>query len=157
MAIERLNQGDFAAGSQIPFNDTANGSDRRGSVTALAALIGTLLGFPAAAALLTQYAAPNATGFGVTISPTLSGGAMGSGVWLLLTPTGGFAAGTITLPAQAECINGQEVLVSCTQAVTTLTVGGNGATVNGAPTTLAANAFFRLRFDGVAKAWYRVG
>jgi hypothetical protein len=29
--------------------------------------------------------------------------------------------------------------------------------VNGAPTTLAANAFFRLRFDGVFNAWYRIG
>ena len=37
------------------------------------------------------------------------------------------------------------------------TVAGNGSTVNGAPTTLAANSFFRLRFDGVFKAWYRVG
>ena len=29
--------------------------------------------------------------------------------------------------------------------------------VNGAPGNLAANGFFRLRFDGVFKAWYRVG
>ena len=48
-------------------------------------------------------------------------------------------------------------MVSCTQAVTTLTVSGNGSTVNGAPTTLAANGFFRLRYDGVFKAFYRVG
>jgi hypothetical protein len=54
-------------------------------------------------------------------------------------------------------VDGQQLLVSCTQAVTTLTVAGNGSTVNGAPATLAANAFFRLRFDGVFKAWYRVG
>jgi len=49
------------------------------------------------------------------------------------------------------------VLVNCTQAVTTLTINGNGATVTGAPTTLAANAFFRLRFEAVAGVWYRVG
>jgi hypothetical protein len=79
-------------------------------------------------------------------------------MFLLLTPTGGFAAGTITLPAQATCVDGQEVLVTTTQLVTALTVGGNGATaVNGAPTTLAANAFFRMRYDGPAKSWYRVG
>jgi hypothetical protein len=41
--------------------------------------------------------------------------------------------------------------------VTTLTIAGNGSTLNGAPTTIAANGFFNLRFDGVFKAWYRVG
>jgi hypothetical protein len=51
----------------------------------------------------------------------------------------------------------QELLVNCTQAVTTLAVSGNGATVTGAPTTLAANAFFRLRFDQASSVWYRVG
>ena len=44
-----------------------------------------------------------------------------------------------------------------TQAVTTLTVSGNGATVNGAPAALTANGFFRLRFDGVLGGWYRLG
>lgn len=103
---------------------------------------------------MTQYAAPNASGFSVQIDPLTDG----QNVYLLLTPTGAFAAGTIVLPAVAECVDGQQVLVSTTQAVTTLTVSGNGATsVNGAPTTLAANAFFRLRFDGIFKSWYRVG
>ena len=40
----------------------------------------------------------------------------------------------------------------------TLTINGNGATaVTGAPTALAANAFFRLRFDRATSSWYRVG
>lgn len=101
----------------------------------------------------TQYAAPAATGFNVPIAPLSEG----ANVYLLLTPNAGYAAGTITLPALASCQDGQQLLVSTTQAVTALTVAGNGATVNGAPTTLAANAFFRLRFDGVFNAWYRVG
>jgi hypothetical protein len=100
----------------------------------------------------TQYSAPAATGFGVTIAPPTAG----SSVYLLLTPAAGYAAGTITLPEQSTCTDKQEVLVSCTQSVTTLTVAGNGSTVNGAPSTLAVNGFFRLRFDGVFKAWYRV-
>lgn len=147
MAIERLNTGTIALASQIPFYDAANGQDRRASVTELS----TLLQAQAVGALQTQYSAPNATGFSVTISPTVTGGS----VWLLLTPTAGFAAGTIVMPASP--VDGQEVLVSCTQAVTTLTVNGNGHTVNGAPTTLAANAFFKLRYDGVFGAFYRVG
>ena len=48
--------------------------------------------------------------------------------------------------------------MSCTQAVTTLTVSANGATaVNGAPAALTANGFFRLRFDGIFQSWYRIG
>ena len=100
---------------------------------------------------LTQYSAPNATGFSVTVAPVVTGGS----VWLLLTPVAGYAAGTVVMPASP--VDKQEVMVSCTQAVTTLTVSGNGSTVNGAPTTLAANGFFRLRYDGVFKAFYRVG
>lgn len=125
-----------------------------------AATLGTLLAFlqsqlSSNGVLVTQYAAPNATAFGVLIAPVVNG----QNTFLLLTPTAGFAAGSITLPAQAACVDGQEVLVTCTQIVTALTVTGNGATaVNGAPTTLAAaNAFFRLRYDGPSKSWFRVG
>ena len=98
-------------------------------------------------ALVTQYASPNATAFNVAINSV-------NNTWLLLTPTGGFATGTITL--QAAPANQAEVKVSCTQAVTTLTVSGNGKTVNGAPTTLAANSFFVLRYDAINLSWYRV-
>lgn len=94
-----------------------------------------------------QYAAPSATGFNVAITA--------ADTWLILTPTGGFAAGTITLPATRS--NEQVVRVNCTQAVTALTVAGNGTTVTGAPTTLAANAFFTLQYDSTTNAWYRVG
>lgn len=151
MAIERLNQGTPSAASQIPFYDPQNGQDRKMSVDQLAALLEEEL--TPGGSLLTQYAAPNATGFNVAIAPPTNG----ASVFLLLTPAGAYAAGTITLPAQAVCIDGQELLVTCTQAVTALTVAGNGSTVNGAPAALAANGFFRLRFDGVFKAWYRVG
>lgn len=104
----------------------------------------------------TQYAAPSATGFSVTITngQTLND----DNIHLILTPTAGFAAGTLVLPATPGAIDKQEVLVNCTQAVTTLTINGNGATaVTGEPSTLAADAFFRLKFDLSTKTWYRVG
>jgi hypothetical protein len=151
MTIERFNEGTPTSASQIPFNDPPNGVDRRASLAAFAEVLQPLLS--SSSGFITQYAAPNATGFNVLIAPPTNG----ASVYLLLTPAAGYAAGTITLPLQASCVDGQEVLVSCTQAVTTLTVAGNGSTVNGAPATLAANAFFRLRFDGVFDAWYRIG
>lgn len=96
----------------------------------------------------TQYAAPSATGFSVTIAPAVTGGS----VFLLLTPSAGYAAGTIVLPT---AVDKQEVLVHCTQAVTTLTI--SGGTVHGGPSALTANGFFTLRYEGVIGAWYRVG
>lgn len=100
---------------------------------------------------ITQYSVPSATGFTTTISNG------SDSVWLILTPTAGFATGTIVLPASANCVDRQEILVNCTQVVTTLTVSGNGASVVGAPTSLSANSYFRLRFDRVSSNWYRVG
>lgn len=98
-----------------------------------------------------QYEAPSATGFSVQITDG------SDSIWLRLTPTAGFAAGTIVMPASSNAIENQEVLINCTQIVTTLTMDGNGATVTGAPTTLAAaNAFFTLKFDSVTTTWYRV-
>lgn len=151
MAIEKLTQGTISTAASIPFYDPANGADRRASVTELAALIQKQI--TTTGQFITRYSSPNASGFSVTIAPETDG----QSVYLLLTPAAGYAAGTIVLPALASCVDGQEVLVSCTQSVTTLTVSGNGATVNGAPSSFAANGFARLRFDGVQHAWYRIG
>jgi hypothetical protein len=102
----------------------------------------------------TQYAAPAATGFNIAIL----GADPANDVHLLLTPLAGYAAGTLTLPPVATLRDKQEVIVNTTQAVTALTVAGNGATaVIGAPTTLAANAFFRMQYEQSNKTWYRVG
>ena len=98
-----------------------------------------------------QYAAPALTAFTVEITGT------GINIWLILRPSGTLAAGTIQLPAPAGAVDKQEVLVNCTQAVTALTVDGNGSTVIGAPTALAANDSFRMKYDPASEAWYKVG
>jgi len=137
------------ASDLLPIFSQANGDARKTSLTTLAAFIQTLI--TSTDDKRTQYAAPNATGFSVQINnDALS-------VWLVLTPVAGYAAGTLVLPAVALCVDKQEILVNTTQLVTALTINGNGATVSGAPTTLAAGSFFRLRFDGVTDTWYRVG
>lgn len=102
---------------------------------------------------MTQPASPSATGFSVSVISLVDG--VANDVWLLLTPTAGFAAGTIVLPPVASCVDRQIVSVSCTQQVTALTVSGNGATVKGAPSVLGADSTFRLRFDLSSSTWYR--
>lgn len=141
----------LAAGDQVPIYQSANGDARRTSITALAALIQTLLTVPGDP--LKQYAAPSATGFTVTIAPVVAGGS----VRLVLTPTGTLAAGTITLPGATGtyiAASEQEVEVVCTQVITTLTVSATGLTVTGAPTTLAANQVFKMRYDAVLLTWF---
>lgn len=134
---------------QVPIYSSENGDARKASMATLLAFFSGQI--TANDDKITQYAAPSATGFTVTINND------SQSVWLVLTPTGTFAAGTLTLPAVANCVDRQEILVNSTQTVTALTISGNGATVTGAPTTIAANGFFRLRFDDVTNTWYRVG
>jgi hypothetical protein len=144
---------EISAGDLLPLFSTDNGDARAVAISVLLAYIQENL--PAEFnEYVTQYSGPTATGFNTTIT---DGASNNINVHLILTPLAGYAAGTITLPLKASVVDKQEVLVNCTQAVTTLTVAGNGATVVGAPTTLAANAFFRLKYDAVLSTWYRVG
>lgn len=150
MGISNLAVSDtVAAGDSFPFLSTANGDDRRVSASLLAAYLATLI--TNTDNKVTTYASPSATGFTV-ILPDNS-----FSKWLILTPVAGYAAGAITLPAVGNCVDKQEIRVNCTQSVTTLTINANGSTVTGAPTTLAANGFFLLRFDALNKVFYRVG
>lgn len=148
MSINNLNAGEIATQDQVPFFSVQHGQDRKASVSELLALA-----TQASATTPTQYAAPSATGFIVTIAPFTQG----TNSFLLLAPAATYAAGTIVLPEKTTCTDGQEALVTCTQIVTALTVSGNGAAVNGAPSTLAANGFFKLRYDAIFGAWYRIG
>jgi hypothetical protein len=103
----------------------------------------------------TQNALPSASGFVVVISQNVDNPI---NVHLILSPTGTFALGTITLPLSSGVIDKQEVLVNCTQQVVSLVIDGNGAfAITGAPISLAANDFFRLKFDLPTQTWYRVG
>lgn len=144
-AINNLPAASIVAADQIPFYSSSDGQDRRASASQLAELIQSLL---TSSGAVTQYAAPSSTGFSVTIAPPVAGGS----VYLLLTPGATYATGTIVMPAAPA--DRQEVSVMSTQIVTALTVSGNGYTVTGAPTTLAANGTFKLRYDAVLSAWY---
>lgn len=142
----------LAAGDLLPVYDASNSDARKASISTLQSYLESNLDIPNDTEFTTQYAAPSATGFDVQITDG------SASIWLILTPIASYAAGTITLPAVANCADKQEILVNCTQAVTALTVAGNGANdVIGEPTTLAANAYFRLKYDSNSTNWYRVG
>lgn len=151
MAIDRLARtSDLSTSDLVALFSSSLGGDAAATLATLVAWLQAQL--TADSAPITQYAAPGATGFSVTVAPTNSG----TSVFLLLAPGGAYAAGTLVLPTG---VDGQEVTVHCRGfAVTALTVTpASGNSTSGAPTTLAAGGFFRLRFDGVNNLWARVG
>lgn len=97
-----------------------------------------------------QFETP-VTGFSINVSST------NGDIWLIMQPVGALAAGTIVLPANTSLIDGQEVLVTTTQQITSLTVSDGGAiAVYGAPGSMAAETSFRLRYYAAADSWYKI-
>lgn len=137
-----------SSGDQVLVYSPSNGDARRMSVSTLMQFFQQSFASPTVS---TNIYTP-ATGFNIALPTPVS-----QQQWALLQPAGTLAAGTITLPLNTATPDGTEVLVTTTQAITSFTLALNGATAaNGAPTTLAANAFFRVRFVQSTNSWYRI-
>ena len=135
-------------GDQIPVYSPNNGDARRMSLNTLLAFFQQQFAAPT---LATNVYTPT-TGFSIGVPTPVS-----QQQWMLLQPAGTLASGTITLPLNTITPDGTEVLITSTQIITTLTVALNGASnAFGAPTTLAANGFARLRFVQSQNSWYRI-
>jgi hypothetical protein len=137
-----------SAGDQLPVYSPNNGDARRLPMSALLSYFQQQFASPTVAVNLYVPS----TGFNIAAPTPVS-----EQQWILLQPAGTLAAGTVTLPLNTSTPDGTEILVTTTQIITTFAVGLNGATAAfGAPTTLAANAFFRLRFYQPTNSWYRI-
>lgn len=87
------------------------------------------------------------TGFSITIADIVG--------TLILNPAGTLATGTVTMPANP--INGQEIRVSSSQIITTLTVAANaGQTISNAPTTVTAGGGFSYIYNLSGTRWFRL-
>ncbi|WLE60290.1 hypothetical protein GIY62_06440 [Burkholderia plantarii] len=73
----------------------------------------------------------------------------------VIKPAGLLAALTIKLPASP--IDARSVEIVFTQAITLLTIDGNGATVSGAASGVALGGFMKYRYRTTDNTWYRVG
>jgi hypothetical protein len=137
-----------SAGDQLPVYSPNNGDARRLPMSALLSYFQQQFASPTVAVNLYVPS----TGFNIAAPTPVS-----EQQWIVLQPAGTLAAGTVTLPLNTSTPDGTEILVTTTQIITTFAVGLNGATAAfGAPTTLAANAFFRLRFYQPTNSWYRI-
>ena len=135
----------LSGGDNIPVYSSTNGDARRISVSSLIEYFQANFADPD---YLTIINAPTNSGFNLQL------GAQTQSLFLILNPSGGFAAGTITLPPVASCFDGQEILVASSQSIATLTVNANGATLVGAPGALGIGSFFTIRFNALQDAWY---
>lgn len=134
--------------NQIPVYDQNNGDARKMSVSALLQYFQATFAAPTVA---TNLFTPG-TGFNVAVPTPVS-----EQQWMIIQPAGTLATGTITLPLNTGTPDGTEVLVTTTQQITAFTLALNGAANGyGAPNTLAAQDFFRMRFYQATNSWYRI-
>jgi hypothetical protein len=137
-----------STGDQIPVYTPNNGDARRVPINALLQLFQAQFASPT---LSTQFATPG-TGFNIAVQTPVS-----QQQWLLIQPAGTLAAGTVTLPLNTATPDGTELLVTTTQQITSFTLALNGAAdAFGAPSTLAAEGFFRMRYYANTNSWYRI-
>ena len=140
--------GQVSPGDQIPVFTPNNGDARRLPVSQLLAFFQQSFASPT---LATNVYTPG-TGFNVAVPTPVA-----AQQWMLIQPAGTLALGTITLPLNTQTPDGTEVLVTTTQQITGFTLALNGATAAyGAPTTLTAEDFFRMRFVQSTNSWYRI-
>jgi hypothetical protein len=146
--INQLSTSDtLTAGDLLPIWRANNSDTRKTSLTTLQAYMQANLTF-SAGQFVVQYAAPAATSFTVALLSNTNN------QWLILTPVSAYAAGTITFPLLSTVADNQEIIIFSTQAVTTLTLSGNGASIVGAPTGISQNGALRFKFNSLASTWY---
>jgi hypothetical protein len=137
-----------SGGDLLPVYVSNNGDARKVSITQLLQYFQQTFAAPTVA---THLYTPS-TGFNITVPTPVS-----EQQWMVIQPASTLAAGTITLPLNTGVPDGTQVLVTTTQIITSFTLAANGAAnTYGAPTTLAANAFFTMRFYQATNSWYRV-
>jgi len=138
-----------SSGDQIPVYSQQNGDARRLPISALLTFFQQQFASPTVS---TNLYVPG-TGFNIAVPTPVA-----DQQWMILQPAGLLATGTITLPLNTDTPDGTEILVTTTQQITAFTLALNGATAAyGAPTTLAADDFFRMRFYSATNSWYRIG
>jgi len=141
-------QTQVSGGDQFAVYSPNTGDARRLPVSALLAYFQQTFAAPT---LATNVYTPG-TGFSIAVPTPVS-----QQQWMLLQPAGTLASGTVVLPLNTSTPDGTEVLITSTQIITTFTLNQNGSLgVNGAPTTLAANGFARVRYVQSQNRWYRI-
>lgn len=130
---------------QLVVYQTSSGDARKAS-------LGTFLdwfeGAFASPEYMPQYAAPTLSGFVVQLAQSTGS------IWLILQPVGVMAAGTVVFPAPSASWDGQEILITTSSDIQSLTLNGNGGIISGSPGYLPANGACKLRYNHLQNTWW---
>jgi hypothetical protein len=138
----------ISTGDQLPVYSPNNGDARRMSIGNLLTFFQQSFASPTVA---TNIFTPG-TGFNIAVPTPVA-----QQQWMIIQPAATLATGTVTLPLNTQTPDGTEVLITTTQQITAFTLALNGAANGyGAPATLAAQDFFRMRFYQATNSWYRI-
>lgn len=137
----------LSGGDQLPVYATSNGDARKASITTLVDYFQQTFADPNYSVIIN---APTNSGFNIALA------ASAQSIWLIINPTGTFAAGSVTLPPVADCFDGQEILIISTQTISAFTTNGNGGTLVGVPASLGAGSSFTIRFNLLQQTWYTI-
>jgi len=81
----------------------------------------------------------------------------GQSSWVLMQPGGPLTALTIKLPSKSNLSDGQEILVTTTLQISSLSFDTNSvSSIYGEPSSLAAEDKFKLRYSQSTDSWYTV-
>lgn len=138
----------IVSGDQFVTFKLSNGDNRKVAASVLLSYMQGNLSLPS---FTTQYSSPTITGETILVT------GLGIDIYLLITPTDGFATMVIVLPLLSTLIDKQEILITCSKQVTSLTINPNGAIVQGDPSSIIADGFFKIRYDAINTTWRRVG
>lgn len=149
--IDQLSQATSLSGAdEVALYSPGIGATVKGTLDQVAAvLLEAIEGTPDG----TVYSMSAAGGFTVAALPATPGGS----VWAQITLAAPAPTGTVILPGVNDRADRQEVLVTCTQAVSVLTINGNGAALSGAPNSTGPAAPFRMKYDLLSNTWYLIG
>lgn len=134
----------LAANDQILVADTSAGETARATLATLTAYLQSAL-----------TASPRRDSYSPLTGQTLTVPFTAGNVWLVITPAGTIAALTVALTGTFT--DGMEITLNTSQTITALTITTTSGSLQGSPTTLAANGFASLRYDAGTNTWRRVG
>lgn len=146
--LPTVTSSEVQGGDQLPVYSSNNGDTRKLSLSALLAYFKTTFTNPN---FVTTINVP-IDGFNVAYSDS------SDYQWLLLRPAGTLASGTIVLPASSSLVDGQELIITTTQEITSVSYSLNGATaINGDPSGFSAGQHVNYKYNLQTNEWYRVG
>ena len=151
---EMTHVGEITDGDSLLLYSSRNDETRRTSISLLLDKIATKFG-------VAENSLRNTQPITVTAAPYNNAPAIpitsGRNIHLLLKPSQGINSATVTLPESSIRQDGQEIVITATNAINNLVLAGNGATVANSNYTLTANGYMKIRFVYSEQTWYRIG